>query len=110
MSAHMPRDIDNHPIPLLRLRPGGAHRLAVGAVSGRIGPFGAGVQVISLYADGPVHLATGDGTVMADSDSHFLPAGQMLDLALGGPKVALHTHLAAVRAAGDCTLHISEKE
>ncbi|MFY8092686.1 MAG: hypothetical protein ACOVN0_04295 [Niveispirillum sp.] len=41
---------------------------------------------------------------------HFLPPGTMIDVAIGGQKRAQKNYLAAIRAAGDCTLYISERE
>lgn len=111
MTTLLPRDADNAPIPALRLMPGGAHALAVGAASVRNAvPFAAATRVIGVYATGPVFVRTGDQTVTAATTDHYLPADTYLDLSLGGGKQGCHSHIAAVRAAGDCILHVSEKE
>lgn len=110
MGTLMVRDDDGLPLPILRLRPDGAHHLAVTADSGAIGPFPDEVRVISLYADGPVHLRTGKADVSASQADHFLPAGLYIDLALGPPGAGRHSHLAAMCPSGRCTLHVSERE
>ena len=90
----------------------GAHILAAGATSARIGPFNAKTRVISLYATGPVFLASGAGTVVAASSDHFFPAGTYYHASLGGDLQGKgrHSYLAAVRADSDCLIYISEKE
>lgn len=112
MSSQLPTDENGHLIPALRFMPAGAHVLPVGAASARIGPFGAKTRVISLFATGPVFLATGDGTVTASASDHFFPAGTYYHASLGGDLLGRGRHacLAAVRADSDCTLYISEKE
>ncbi|MEI7609012.1 MAG: hypothetical protein WCJ64_16670, partial [Rhodospirillaceae bacterium] len=112
MSTQLPTDENGHPIPALRFAPGGAHVLAVSAASARLGPFAAKTRVISLYATGPVYLATGDATVTAGTSDHFFPAGSYQHISLGGDLQGRnrHTCLAAMRADGDCSLYVSEKE
>jgi hypothetical protein len=111
MATLMPRDDDHAPIPALRLRPGGAHTLAVGAASTRTATaFAAATRVIGLYATVPVHLQTGDDAVTASAADHYFPAGTYYDLSLGGDGRARDTHLAAIQADGPGTLYISEKQ
>lgn len=111
MATLMPRDDDLVPIPALRLRPGGAHQLAVGAVSATtVQPFPPGTRVISVFATGPVFLRTGTAGVTASPTDHFIPPNTYLDLSLGNPHTEVHTHVAAIRASTDCTLYISERE
>ena len=112
MSTQLPTDENGHPIPALRFMPAGAHVLPAGAVSARIGPFDGKTRVISLYATGPVFLASGDATVTASASDHFFPAGTYYHASLGGDLQGRgrHTYLAAVRLDSDCALYISEKE
>lgn len=111
MTTMLPRDADNTPIPALRLKPGGAQVIAVGNVTARNAvAFSADTRVIGIYATGPVFLRTGGGSVTASATDHFIPADTYIDLSLGGEKQSRHTHVAAIRAASDCTLYLSEKE
>lgn len=109
-NTFMPRDNDGGIIPVLGYRTGGAHKLAVAGASGNAGPFFSGTKVVSLYADGPLYFSFGAAGVTASVTDHFLPPGTMIDVAIGGQKRAQKNYLAAIRAAGDCTLYISERE
>jgi hypothetical protein len=107
----MPRDIDNAPIPAIRLRAGGAHQVTINDESNRnTVAFHADTRIISLYATVPVHIAFGGNTVTATVTDHFFPAGVYYDIAIGGGKVAHMTHIAAIRAEENGVLYISEKE
>ena len=111
MPTLMPRDDNLFPIPALRLRQDGAHVIAVGAVSAaNARAFSPSTRVIGIYATGPVFLRTGGETVTASTSDHYFPANTYYDLALGDGLQERHTRIAALRAAGDCTLYISEKE
>ena len=111
MPTLMPRDENLFPIPALRLRPDGAHTVAVGAASTtNTRAFAPTTSVIGIYATGPVFLRTGEAGVTASATDHYFPANTYYDLALGDRWQGSHTHIAVVRAAGDCTLYISEKE
>ena len=110
MSTILPRDNDNHPIPVLRLKPGGAHTVAATATPARVGPFDPSTRVIGLYATGPVFLRSGDATVTAVASDHFFPEGFYYDLSLGHPLAGVHGYLSVLRADTDCVLYISEKE
>ncbi len=110
MPTILPTDDNNLPIPALRLRDGGAHKLSVTGTSARNpAAFDAGTRIVSLYATGPVYLRFGGSGVTASAADHYLPAHIYLDLAIGGESAALTAHVAALRAEGDCTLYISEK-
>lgn len=111
MATLLPRDDELNPIPVLRLRSGGAHEIAVGPVSARnTVAFAAATRVIGLYATVPVYLQTGDATVTAAAADHYFPAGMLYDLSLGDERQGRHTHIAVLRAAVDGTLYVSEKE
>lgn len=113
MTTLLPKDADNNAIPALRLRDNGAHTIAVAATSARnSAAFSEDTKVISLYADVPVYLNFGDDTVTATASDHYFPAGIYYDVALSGGsgKGAHHDHVAVLRAEGDGTIYISEKE
>lgn len=110
MTTILPTDENNNPIPALRLRDGGAHRLTVTATSSRnTVAFNTGTHVISLYATGPVYLRCGGASVTAANTDHYFPAGTYYDIAIGGEEAAQTLYIAALRAETDCTLYISEK-
>ena len=111
MPTLLPRDEDSIPIPALRLRPGGAQCIAVGASSAtNAQPFSPSTRVIGIYATGPVFLRSGTAGVASTTADHYFPAYTYYDLSLGDERTGRHTHIAAVRAVTDCTLYISEKE
>ncbi len=112
MPTLMPRDADAQPIPALRLRPGGAQKIAaVTTGSTRTAtPFADDTQVIGLYATGAVFVRTGGADVTATSADHYLPAGLYYDVSVGDARQGRHTHVAAIAADAACTLHVSEKE
>ncbi len=113
MPTFLPRDEDFQPIPALRLKPDGAHAVAVGDSSARnAAAFAAGTRVIAVHCDVPVFLRSGDATVSASATDHFLPAGTYLHLSVGDNRQSRHhTHLAALAAdSAPGTLHISELE
>lgn len=111
MSSFLPTDDNNHPIPALRFRDGGAHKITAGASSARNSvAFDAGVQVISLYASVPVYLRFGGNSVTATSSDHYFPAGVYYDVAIGGEESAQSSFLAVLRAdTTDGMVYISEK-
>jgi hypothetical protein len=111
MPTLLPRDDDRHPIPALRLRPGGAHAIPATAASARnAAPFADGVRVVGLCATGPVFVRTGGADVVASAADHYLPAGLYYDVSLGDARRGRHAHVAVVAAEADCVLHVSEKE
>lgn len=110
MSTMLPQDSNNHPIPVLRLKPGGAHTIAAGAGSTKnTSAFDNKTRVVSLYATVPVYVAFGDSSVTATAGDHYFPAGVYYDFAIGGDGMAQASHVAAlaVDSAGD--VYISEK-
>lgn len=109
--TYLPLDKDNYPIPALRLKPAGAHSIAVSNAAARNSTgFGADTRIVSLYATGPVFVKLGDNTVTATATDHYFPAGVYYDIAIGGGKTGQTTHISAIRADTDCVLYISEKE
>ncbi|MBP2229460.1 hypothetical protein J2847_002759 [Azospirillum agricola] len=113
MPTFLPRDEDLHPIPALRLKPGGAHAVPVGDGSARnAAAFAADTRVIAVHSDVPAYLRTGDSAVSATAADHFLPAGTYLYLSVGdGRKMGRHSHIAALAADSlPGTLRVSEME
>jgi hypothetical protein len=111
MSTLLPRDDDFHPIPALRLRSGGAHRIDASANSARnIIAFDTDTHVIGIFATGPVFIRTGDAEVAASSDDHFFPEGLYYDIALGDERQGQHSHIAVLAADVSCILYVSEKQ
>lgn len=107
-----PLDANNHPIPALRLKSGGAHSINAGAVSARNAQaFSGGTQVVSVYATVPVFIRMGDSAVNASASDHYFPEGVYYDFAVGGAAAAHCTHIAVLRAGTtDGKVYISEKE
>lgn len=110
MSTLLPLDENGRALPVLRLRADGAHEIAATAAAQRIGPFAADTRVIGVYATGPVRIATGNDTVTAVTDGHYLPEGVHLSLSLGGDAAGRHDHLSALAEAADCRVYVSEME
>lgn len=111
MPTVMPLDADGHAIPALRMKPSGAHSITVTASSARNAtPFPESTKIVSLYATGPVFLAFGDASVTATTSDHYFPEGVYDNVAIGTGKTGHYTHVAAIRAAADCKLYVSEKE
>jgi hypothetical protein len=111
MTTMMPTDVNNNPIPAVRLKSSGAHSISVTSSSVRNSSgFNIETQIVSLYATGPVYIKFGDSSVTATSSDHYFPAGVYYDFSIGGEAVSHYTHVAALRVSADCILYISEKE
>ena len=111
MPTILPLDSDNHPIPAIRLKPGGAHAIAASVTSARNAiAFDSETKIISLYATDAVYVKFGDENVTATASDHYYPSGIYYDFSLGGDKVPHYTHVAILAVAADCTVYVSEKE
>lgn len=111
MTTLLPMDSDNNPIPALRFKNNGAHSINVSATSARnTVAFDTNTKIVSLYTTVPVYLVLGDSTITATSTDHYFPAGVYYDIAIGDERSGQATHIAALRAEGDGTLYISEKQ
>lgn len=110
MSTKLPLDVNDNPIPALRLKSAGAHVVTSSATSARNATaFDDGTRVVSLYATQPVYIAFGDDSVSADSSDHYFPAGVYYDVALGGDGAAHYTHVAVLQVSAGGTVYVSEK-
>jgi hypothetical protein len=102
----LPVDENGNAIDAMRLRQGGAQKIAFNATSARqTTAFPVDRLVISVYATQDCFIRTGDSTVTATTNDHFIPSGFWARLALKG-----HTHIAVIRNSADGTLYISELE
>ena len=111
MPTILPTDSNDHVIPAVRLKNGGAHTIAASGTSARNSTaFNTETRVVSLYATGAVYIKCGDNTVTATTSDHYFPEGIYYDIAIGGDKVNQYTHIAALAVDTNCTLYISEKE
>ena len=112
MPTVLPTDVNNNPIPAMRLKAsGGAHQVAVTATSARNATaFGSETEIVSLYATGAVYIKFGNSSVTATASDHYFPAGVYYDFSIGGGNVKQYTHVAVLRVDQDCTLYVSEKE
>lgn len=111
MTTLLPQDLNDNPIPALRLKTGKAHQVSVSGSSTRNSTaFDSDTQIISLYSDVPIHIAFGGASVTASNNDHYLPAGLYYDISIGGDHSAHYTHIAALQVSDSGTLYISEKE
>ncbi len=112
MPTLLPRDDDNVAIPALRLKDGGAHKIAFTAIGSARNAvaFNTKTRVASFYATTPVYLRFGDATVVATTSDHYFPAGIYYDMAISEYKSGHYTHVAVRGLAEAGTLYISEKE
>ena len=71
MSTILPQDSNDNPIPVLRLKDGGAHVVNAAATSARNATgFNENTRVVSVYAAVPVYIAFGDASVTASAPDH----------------------------------------
>ena len=107
----LPLDQNDHPIPALRLKDGGAHSISTSVVSARNSTaFNAETRVVSVYATEDSYVRFGGATVTATGSDHFIPAGLYYDFAIGGDGSGHYTHVAALRVTTDGAVYVSEKE
>ncbi len=111
MTTLLPQDVNDNPIPAMRLKQAKAHSIAFSDTSARNATaFDTGTRIISVYADAPVYLAFGGADVNATTNDHYFPSGIYYDMAIGGDDSAQFTHVAALQVSGSGTVYISEKE
>lgn len=110
MSTKLPLDVNDNPIPALRLRENGAHQITTSATSSRNTiAFDPTTRIVGLYATQDIYINFGNTTVSASNSDHFFPGGLYYDIALGGGSTAHYTHIAVLQATTSGTLFISEK-
>lgn len=107
--AQFPTDENRNVIPLLRLRPTGAHKINAAAASARnTVPFTEGVRAISFTVRKPIYLEFGDGTVTASVTTHCLEPGYYTQAIAGADGETQFTHMAVRRVTEDSVVDISE--
>lgn len=108
--SKLPLDVNDNPIPALRLKSDGAHQIASGTSSVRNSTaFDAKTRVVGLYATQDVYVSFGDAAVTAGTSDHFFPAGLYYDIALGGDGTRHSTHIAVLQASQAGMVYVSEK-
>jgi hypothetical protein len=110
MTTILPVDGNNAAIPVLSLRTGASHSVAVTATSARNATaFNAATRVIGLYATVPMFIRIGNNTATAVVTDHYLPAETYMDISVASGEDQIGGYVAAIRATSDGTLHMSEK-
>jgi hypothetical protein len=111
MPTLLPQDLDNNPIPALRLKDGGAHTIAASGTSARNSTaIDSDTRVVSVYAEVPVYVAFGGASVTATSSDHYFPANTYYDFAIGGGRSGHYTHVAVLAVSASGNVYVSEKE
>lgn len=105
----MPTDANGNSIPCLGYRKNdGAHTIAINANSNRnTTPFNQSTRIVTVFATVNCFFELGNDTVTATTSRHFLPAGIMIDIDLGGKDI--DSYMAVIRSATDGSLYISER-
>jgi hypothetical protein len=110
MTSLLPQDTNGNPIPTLRLKDGGAHKININGTSAKnTAPLSLDTDVIGLYATEDSFIKIGTDTVTASDSDHFIPAGTYFDIALGPNETAQNSYIAAITTGVSGTLYISEK-
>ena len=114
-TAKQPRDSAGAAIPVLRFRSGASQELTsvTSSTAQRSSAFSTGTQVITVTVTEPMYFATGDSSVTATSDSHYILANVPLDMALGtdvSSTIDYHTHISVIAVSTTGTVYISERE
>lgn len=112
MTSILPEDANGNPIPALRLKANAAHQITTNAASStrNTAPLSADTDIISIYATEACYINIGNNTVEATINSHYVPAGVYIDLALGPNDQSQNAYISALSAGGNGILYISEKE
>jgi len=110
MTSLLPQDTNGNPIPTLRLKDSGAHKINTTTVSAKnIAAFNTDTDVIGVYATEDSYIKIGASDISANDGDHFLPAGTYFDLAIGPNDDSQNAYLAAITAGGNGIIYISEK-
>lgn len=111
MSTFLPTDSNDHIIPVLRLKPSGAHAISAttGSSAKNSTAFASDTKVVSIYAAEDMYIKFGDASVTATSSDHFFPAGVYYDFAIGGEHVVHTPYMAALAVSTNGAIYISER-
>jgi len=112
--TRLPRDDNNHAIPVLRFRTGSAQQFATNASNSVVSSaIAEGTRVVTLLCSVNSYFETGGEAVTASANSHFIPAGLPYDMALGSDLSdtdGYHRYVAVFTAGGSGIAYISERE
>ena len=111
MTTLLPTDVDDNPIPAVRLKDGAAHSITTSGTSAKnTTAFDSETRIISLFATEDVYIKFGGSSVTATTSDHFFPKNTYYDVAIGGGRTAQYTYIAALQVSTAGTLYVSEKE
>ena len=111
--TRMPRDDNNHSIPVLRFRTGGAQQASISSAGASSFSIPAGTRVITLICSVNAYFESGLDGVAATSASHYIPAGLPFDMALGSDLSdtdGYHNTISVIAVSTSGTAYISERE
>ena len=111
--TRMPRDDNNHSIPVLRFRTGGAQQASISSGGASSFNIPAGTRVITLICSVNAYFESGLEGVVATTASHYIPAGLPFDMALGSDLSdtdGYHTTVSVIAVSTSGTAYISERE
>jgi hypothetical protein len=111
--TRMPRDDNNHSIPVLRFRTGGAQQASINSSSASSITLPGGTRVITLICSVNAYFETGVEGVVATSASHYIPAGLPFDMALGSDLSdtdGYHSNISIIADSTSGVAYISERE
>jgi len=111
--TRMPRDDNNHSIPVLRFRTGGAQQASISSGGASSFSIPSGTRVITLICSVNAYFESGLDGVVATSASHYIPAGVPFDMALWSDLSdtdGYHTTISILAVSTTGTAYISERE
>ncbi|MCS5597896.1 MAG: hypothetical protein NZ828_11655 [Alphaproteobacteria bacterium] len=112
MASLLPEDANGNPIPALKFKDSGAHKVNIDTVTSarNTGAFSTKTDVISIYSTEDCFVKIGTSSVTATTSDHFIPAGIYLDIAIGPNADTQNAYMAVIAANASGTVYISEKE
>jgi hypothetical protein len=111
--TRLPRDDNNHAIPVLRFRTGGAQQTSISSGGASSFSVPLGTRVITLLCSVNAYFESGLEGVVATSSSHYIPAGLPFDMALGSDLSdtdGYHSTISILAVSTSGTAYISERE
>lgn len=111
--TRMPRDDNNHSIPVLRFRTGGAQQVSINSSTAASLSVPGGTRIITLLCSVNAYFESGLEGVVATTASHFIPAGLPFDMALGSDLSdtdGYHSTISILAVSTSGVAYISERE
>jgi hypothetical protein len=112
--TRLPRDDNNHAIPVLRFRTGGGQQFATNASNAVVSSaIAEGTRVVTLICSVNSYFESGGESITATANSHFIPAGLPYDMALGADLSdtdGYHRYVSVLTAGGTGIAYLSERE